>query len=457
MDDDFDFDPDHSNWDELKGRMPWIERSTNFIPYFLFGTLLLGVLSAVVVVVFAGGSTDATNFTIDTTDDQRLTQSGLEGDTVVVLDLMATWCKPCKEVADNSLKPLYETHEGDSRVLIVSVSVGDDTLDDLRDYMAERGYAWPHAVDPNNEILTTYSATNIPKVVVIDMDGKVVFEQQGTINSDELANIVDAALLGQADSVSLKSAHVLVLAVAAGALSFLAPCAFPLLPGFVTFYVTANEGREMEEDSSLLKEALPAGIAASSGIFIVYLILGLILAILPMKATALLTYILLPVGLVLLMMGTAWLVKYDYAWITAPILEPMRNLWWSIRLKLSKEQVPKEQTNDFSGLFSYGVGYGMSSIGCTLPLLIGLTLAAKIEFGSFIGSMTVFVIYALSAAMMMIGAIVLIAASKRMMIDWIRTNMDRIKQVSGGILIFVGIWVLMWFIEYEFAVKILPF
>ena len=206
-----------------------------------------------------------------------------------------------------------------------------------------------------------------------------------------------------------------------------------------------------------MKEALPAGIAASSGIFIVYLILGLILAILGNAAAALLTYILLPVGLVLLMMGTAWLLKYDYAWITAPILEPMRNLWWSIRLKLSKEQVPKEQTNDFSGLFSYGVGYGMSSIGCTVPLLIGLTLAASTEFGSFIGSMTVFVIYALSAAMMMIGAIVLIAASKRMMIDWIRTNMERIKQVSGVILIFVGIWVLMWFIEYEFAVKILPF
>jgi cytochrome c biogenesis protein CcdA len=99
----------------------------------------------------------------------------------------------------------------------------------------------------------------------------------------------------------------------------------------------------------------------------------------------------------------------------------------------------------------------MSSIGCTVPLLIGLTLAASTEFGTFIGSMTVFVIYALSAAMMMIGAILLIAASKRVLVDWMRRNMERIKQVSGGVLIFVGIWVMIWFIEYQFLIKILPF
>ncbi len=132
-------------------------------------------------------------------------------------------------------------------------------------------------------------------------------------------------------------------------------------------------------------------------------------------------------------------------------------LTFSIKLKLSRDKAPKEQTRDFTGLFSYGVGYGMSSIGCTVPLLIGLTLAASTEFGTFVGSMTVFVIYALSAAMMMIGAILLIAASKRVLVDWMRRNMERIKQVSGGVLIFVGIWVMIWFIEYQFLIKILPF
>ena len=58
---------------------------------------------------------------------------------------------------------------------------------------------------------------------------------------------------------------------------------------------------------------------------------------------------------------------------------------------------------------------------------------------------------------MMIGAILLIAASKRALVDWIRVHMDRIKQVSGGILILVGIWVLIWFIEYQFTVEIIPF
>ena len=116
----------------------------------------------------------------------------------------------------------------------------------------------------------------------------------------------------------------------------------------------------------------------------------------------------------------------------------------------------EEPDTGFIGLFSYGVGYGMSSIGCTVPLLIGLTLAASTEFGTFFGSLAVFVVYALSAATMMICAILLIGASKRALIDFIKNNMINIKRVSGGILVFVGLWVLMWFVEYQFGVKLNP-
>ena len=57
---------------------------------------------------------------------------------------------------------------------------------------------------------------------------------------------------------------------------------------------------------------------------------------------------------------------------------------------------------------------------------------------------------------MMICAILLIGASKRALIDFIRNNMISIKRVSGGILVFVGLWVLMWFAEYQFGVKLNP-
>ena len=459
MDDDFEVDSDYSNWDEIKSRQPWIGKTQNVAPYALVVILILAVISVVIVTKFTGATTEAPEFTVETTDGIMLSQSGMASDDkVVVLDFMATWCKPCKGVAQETISPLHDKYGDDERVIILSVSVSLDDMDDLRNYMTENNYEWPHALDPSNQMVTDYGASSIPVVVVIDMDGTVVMEDQGdSIDFDKLENVVDAALLGQASAVSVNSAHVLLLAVATGALSFLAPCAFPLLPGFVTFYVTANEGRDEDEDINVFAEALPAGIAASSGIFLVYLILGLILAIAGNAAAPLLTYILLPVSLVLLMMGTAWVLKYDYAWITAPIMEPLRNAWWTIKLKLSRNKAPKEQTRDFTGLFSYGVGYGMSSIGCTVPLLIGLTLAASTEFGTFIGSMTVFVIYALSAAMMMIGAILLIAASKRVLVDWMRRNMERIKQVSGGVLILVGIWVMIWFIEYQFLIKILPF
>ena len=129
------------------------------------------------------------------------------------------------------------------------------------------------------------------------MDGNIVYEAQGEVDYNDLKAVVQAAEMGQASTVSVNSAPVLTLAIAAGALSFLAPCAFPLLPGFVTFYVTAQEGRE-DEERSLIREALPAGIAASSGIFLVYFLLGALLALVGSAAAGFLTLILLPVGLV---------------------------------------------------------------------------------------------------------------------------------------------------------------
>ena len=326
----------------------------------------------------------------------------------------------------------------------------------MKDYKEASGYNWLHAVNPGAEALVAYSAQNIPKVLVIDMDGNIVYEAQGEVDYNDLKAVVQAAEMGQASTVSVNSAPVLTLAIAAGALSFLAPCAFPLLPGFVTFYVTAQEGRE-DEERSLIREALPAGIAASSGIFIVYFLLGALLALVGSAAAGFLTLILLPVGLVLITMGIAWAIQYDYSWITEPIISPGRNLWWKIKMALPfGNDTNEEPDTGFIGLFSYGVGYGMSSIGCTVPLLIGLTLAASTEFGTFFGSLAVFVVYALSAATMMICAILLIGASKRALIDFIRNNMINIKRVSGGILVFVGLWVLMWFVEYQFGVKLNP-
>ena len=452
----WEYDPDYTNWDELNNRFPLIHNVGNIAPYAVISMLMVGIIAAVIATSF-GGSSVATDFEATDTNGNNIRLSSEEGNNVVVLDLMATWCKPCKAVADDTLVPLQNDLDGtDRNVVIWSISVGDDSVSELKDYKEASGYNWLHAVNPGAEALVAYSAQNIPKVLVIDMDGNIVYEAQGEVDYNDLKAVVQAAEMGQASTVSVNSAPVLTLAIAAGALSFLAPCAFPLLPGFVTFYVTAQEGRE-EEERSLIREALPAGIAASSGIFLVYFLLGALLALVGSAAAGFLTLILLPVGLVLITMGIAWAIQYDYSWITEPIISPGRNLWWKIKMALPfGNDTNEEPDTGFIGLFSYGVGYGMSSIGCTVPLLIGLTLAASTEFGTFFGSLAVFVVYALSAATMMICAILLIGASKRALIDFIRNNMINIKRVSGGILVFVGLWVLMWFVEYQFGVKLNP-
>ena len=85
------------------------------------------VALAAIVIYFLGGTVEgnAPDFTLTDTDDNSFNLSDFEG-KVVVLDLMATGCEPCKQEIPH-LKEVQQHYGDDVIILSISVAWGGDT------------------------------------------------------------------------------------------------------------------------------------------------------------------------------------------------------------------------------------------------------------------------------------------------------------------------------------------
>lgn len=125
-------------------------------------------------------------------DDGRIVNETTFLGRFVVLDLMATWCGPCVlEVAH--LREIQARY-GD-RVQIVSVGIDPtfDTDETLGKFGEEHGADWPYAIDHGRKLAQAYRLAIVPKLIIIDPEGRVVLERQGEVLPAAMARVIDPA------------------------------------------------------------------------------------------------------------------------------------------------------------------------------------------------------------------------------------------------------------------------
>jgi cytochrome c biogenesis protein CcmG, thiol:disulfide interchange protein DsbE len=107
---------------------------------------------------------------------------------VVLVNLWATWCPPCKEEMP-ALETFYLKHAGEG-FSIVAVNDGDPTADVVQ-FVKDYGLTFPVWLDP------AYTATekafktlNLPSSFVIDRNGQIVLSWVGGVNLRTLEKYV---------------------------------------------------------------------------------------------------------------------------------------------------------------------------------------------------------------------------------------------------------------------------
>ncbi len=99
---------------------------------------------------------------------------------VVLLNVWATWCAPCREEIPY-LQSLYDRHAPNGlEVIGVSVDArGSEST--IREFSKDFRMTYPIWLDPDEKVQTLYMALGVPASYLIDRDGVLRWKHLGTV------------------------------------------------------------------------------------------------------------------------------------------------------------------------------------------------------------------------------------------------------------------------------------
>jgi len=204
-------------------------------------------------------------------------------------------------------------------------------------------------------------------------------------------------------------------AFSAGVATFFAPCAYPLLPGYVAFYLGDTD--DSVQLWGRLRRAAVVGGLASVGFFVVYAALAGVTAAVGTQVLRDIALLELVVGGLLVVLGVA---------MAAGKVTPS-----ALHVRLPNRERSK------SGFFVFGVVYAVAAAGCTAPVFVGI--AGLALSGGPAGAVLTFAAYAGGMALLMVLVTGLVAAGRDSVVGRLSGNSARIARAAGVLLVVAGL------------------
>jgi len=131
------------------------------------------------------GSTAPTFAATDLATGRHVTLADYRGE-VVLLNIWATWCEPCK-VEMPSLEQLQKDM-GPQGLKIVAVSIDEGGPDVVRQYARDLGLTFDILHDQSGHIQQIYQTTGVPESFVINREGRIEKKVIGATDWDAAVN-----------------------------------------------------------------------------------------------------------------------------------------------------------------------------------------------------------------------------------------------------------------------------
>lgn len=111
----------------------------------------------------------APDFTLDTLDETKVTLSDLRG-KIVVINLWATWCPPCRAEMP-ALENAYKQYK-DSGVVVLGLNVtNQDSEKDIPPFVDEFGLTFPILLDRDGSVSALYQLKGLPTTYFVNREG----------------------------------------------------------------------------------------------------------------------------------------------------------------------------------------------------------------------------------------------------------------------------------------------
>lgn len=117
----------------------------------------------------------------------QLSLEDLKGQPVV-LDFWATWCGPC-QMQTPILDRVARRYE-EKGLKVVGVNVHDDDHAAARKYAKAKNLSYPIVVDEAGLAQRDYAVNNLPSLVLVDREGRIVRVSRGLVDEATLDRMV---------------------------------------------------------------------------------------------------------------------------------------------------------------------------------------------------------------------------------------------------------------------------
>lgn len=205
-------------------------------------------------------------------------------------------------------------------------------------------------------------------------------------------------------------------AFVAGASAFFAPCSYPLLPGYLAFFVGESADEAVQRDVRLWRAAV-VGLHVIVGFVLVFATLGAVVALVGTHALTNVVLLEPVVGTLLVVLGTGMALG--------------RSVGLGGHLRLP------ERRRRGTAYVLFGVVYSVAAAGCTAPLF--LAVAGVSLLGDPINGVLGVGSYAAGMSTLMVAVTVLSALGRDAMLDRLSANADRITRAAGVLLVAAGL------------------
>jgi cytochrome c biogenesis protein CcmG/thiol:disulfide interchange protein DsbE len=121
------------------------------------------------------------DFTLYNTDGEIKTYNELKGEKLTILDLWASWCKPCLKSMPK-IDIIYKEYK--------------ENISKVKPIVRVLDLSYPNLTDTNNAVMKDLEVASLPTLLMVDNKNNIVYRHEGYSSGDEAAlrNKIDELL-----------------------------------------------------------------------------------------------------------------------------------------------------------------------------------------------------------------------------------------------------------------------
>jgi len=215
-------------------------------------------------------------------------------------------------------------------------------------------------------------------------------------------------------------------AFSAGVIATFNPCGFAMLPAYLSYYVSGTI-----DDTSTnrnLHGGIQVGLAMTAGVLSVFLIGGAVLSLLGAGIARYLPVVNLAIGSVIAGLGLVLWVRPGVS-LEAPVRNPLAS---------RPELVESRGVRAF---WVFGAGYGVASLGCTLPIFL-VVMTQALAAAGFLSGLAVFLAYGLGMGGVLLLLSVAAGTGRGFLINSLRNVVPYVRRLGAAGMVAAGAYLI---------------